>query len=151
MFLHYRKNGVGDRRYYDYLSRPSNRHSDFNLIFVFFSKCCVGRMSYSGIECDGPEVTCGNYLGILLFYTEKQKKSSNDDFTMKKCKIPRTYSACARTCRGSISKFSIQKFSLISHSEFVLNQVRFHFFRKSPTGFEYRPRERMFPSWLRQP
>ena len=84
MFLHYRKNGVGDPRYYDYLSRPSNRHSDFNLIFVFFSKCCVGRMSYSGIECDLPEVTRANYLGILLFHTEHFEKSSNDDFTMKK-------------------------------------------------------------------
>ena len=152
MFLHYRKNGVGDRWYYDYLSRPSNRHSDFNLIFVFFSKCCVGRMSYSGIECDLPEVTRANYLGILLFHTENFEKSSNDDFTMKKMQntahVQRTCAhvqcTCAHVQRVDFKNFD-SKFSLISHSEFVLNQVRFQFFSKISNRFRIPTSRKNFP------
>ena len=59
-------------------------------------------MSYSGIECDLPEVTRANYLGILLFHTENFEKSSNDDFTMKKMQntahVQRTCAHVQCTC-----------------------------------------------------
>ena len=59
-------------------------------------------MSYSGIECDLPEVTRANYLGILLFHTENFEKSSNDDFHHEKMQntahVQRTCAHVQCTC-----------------------------------------------------